>query len=375
MPDQSSLNADDPLLLPPSELGKLTSGECWWRDHQQWLAELGYMLRPRYRPGWEPSWKKNPGRMPIACEDWYPAIHAALLDAVRVSDNSLVMLKQVTKTRNPQEISITQFLSSDALRHDPGNHTVPILDVFPVPDDEDITILVMPLLRFCDDPRWRTVGEVIAFLSQIFEGMAFMHELNVAHRDCQHPNIMYDPRPIYPAMFHPRQRTLALNWKDPAKHSTRTDHPVKYYYIDFGLSRKYNPEDGPPREHPIRGGDKTVPEFQNWKGELLDPFPTDVYYLGNMIRMTILEQGYRGLEFLAPLAEDMIHTDPAKRPTIQDVVRRFDELVKSLGSWKLRSRLVPLDEDASDRFDRTVVHIFRTARYVLTRKPAIPLPR
>lgn len=66
---------------------------------------------------------------------------------------------------------------------------------------------------------------------------------------------------------------------------------MKYYFIDFGLSRRYEPMDGPPREHPIRGGDKSVPEFQPgvWKGELLDPFPTDIYYLGNMIRMDIMK--------------------------------------------------------------------------------------
>ena len=35
----------------------LLSHEIFWRDHQVWLAEQGYMLRPRYRPGWTPSWE------------------------------------------------------------------------------------------------------------------------------------------------------------------------------------------------------------------------------------------------------------------------------------------------------------------------------
>ncbi len=30
--------------------------EIFWRDHQEWLADRGYMLRPRFRPGWIPSW-------------------------------------------------------------------------------------------------------------------------------------------------------------------------------------------------------------------------------------------------------------------------------------------------------------------------------
>ena len=63
---------------------------------------------------------------------------------------------------------------------------------------------------------------------------------------------------------------------------------VRYYFIDFGLTRRYDPKDGPPREHPVVGGDKTVPEFKNWNGQLLDPFPTDIYYIGNMVRYTLL---------------------------------------------------------------------------------------
>lgn len=35
----------------------LLSTEIFWRDHQVWLADRGYMLRPRYMPGWVPSWK------------------------------------------------------------------------------------------------------------------------------------------------------------------------------------------------------------------------------------------------------------------------------------------------------------------------------
>lgn len=80
----------------------------------------------------------------------------------------------------------------------------------------------------------------------------------------------------------------SYDFKGKAKHFTRTTRPVKYYYIDFGMSIRYNPEDGPPREHPMVGGDKSVPEFKNWTGELLDPFPTDIYYIGNMVRNTVM---------------------------------------------------------------------------------------
>lgn len=35
----------------------LEDREIFWRDHQQWLQQHGYLLRPRYRVGWVPEWK------------------------------------------------------------------------------------------------------------------------------------------------------------------------------------------------------------------------------------------------------------------------------------------------------------------------------
>ncbi|OJT15428.1 hypothetical protein TRAPUB_8016 [Trametes pubescens] len=352
---------------------KLSEVECWWRDHQGWLAERGYLLRPRYRPDWKPSWLVKKQSSLMRHEDWYRPQQPFLLDAVRVADDSLVMLKQVKKSLYPEEVTLHQYLLSEPLLSDPRNHTVPLLEVLDVPDDEDAVLLVMPIFRECNNPAWTTVGEVVAFLAQVLEGTQFMHEHHFAHRDCQAPNILYDPRPLYPNMFHPRVTDKSRDWKGTAKHSTRTLNPVKYYFIDFGLSRRYDPKDGPPREHPILGGDKSVPEFRNWNGELLDPFPTDIYYLGNIIRINIMKY-YRGVEFLEPLVQDMVQDDPSKRPTIQDVIRRFDKLVKPLGSRKLRSRLIYRKETPSDAFIQRIAHAFRTARYILARKPAIPQP-
>ena len=34
----------------------LSESEYWWVKHQPWLEECGYMLRPRFRPDWVPSW-------------------------------------------------------------------------------------------------------------------------------------------------------------------------------------------------------------------------------------------------------------------------------------------------------------------------------
>jgi hypothetical protein len=94
---------------------------------------------------------------------------------------------------------------------------------------------------------------------------------------------MMDAPEMFPEGFHPLMQHANPESNGPSKPLTRTQCPPKYYFIDFGIARQYNPANGPPREWPIEGGDKTVPEFKNIKG-MYDPFPTDVYYLGNFIR-------------------------------------------------------------------------------------------
>lgn len=101
---------------------------------------------------------------------------------------------------------------------------------------------------------------------------------------------MMDATPMYPEGFHP-----ALTWKDRdnkklAKYYTRTERPPRYYLVDFGLSRRYKPENMPkPLEPIILGGDKSPPEHLTEEMADCDPFPTDIYYLGNMLRREFIE--------------------------------------------------------------------------------------
>jgi hypothetical protein len=44
--------------------------EVRWRDRQVFLQSRGYILRPRYRPGWIPSWTVDPSLTPRMCEDY-----------------------------------------------------------------------------------------------------------------------------------------------------------------------------------------------------------------------------------------------------------------------------------------------------------------
>ncbi|KAJ3480767.1 hypothetical protein NLI96_g8118 [Meripilus lineatus] len=154
---------------------------------------------------------------------------------------------------------------------------------------------------------------------------------------------MMDPKPTFPEMFHPGFLSRSRDYKSSAKFHTRTARPTKYLFIDFGLSVKFEPGQDH-KAHPLRGGDKTAPEFiRIERKDEYDPFPTDVYYLGNLIREDILRKT-KGLEFIIPLVADMVQDEPTKRPTMDQVVSRYDKMMRSLSYFRLRSRLVERNE-------------------------------
>ncbi|KAI0358593.1 hypothetical protein OH77DRAFT_1449137 [Trametes cingulata] len=361
------------LSLPaPLEEGGLDFQERFWRDHQKWLEERGYLLRPRYRPDWVPSWKGTK-RDPEDCEDGLTSWYTQIMDAKRLSDGAIVILKRVVKTKHPYEAEISQLFSAEALRADPRNHCVPIYEVLESPSDGDVTILVMPFLRPYNAPRFDTIGEAIELFRQLFEGVQFMHEHRVAHRDIMNANVMMDPTGLVSEPYHPLLPHLSYDGRRKVSTSTRTRHPVKYYLIDFGISRRYPADCASPREPPIWGGVKTVPEFQH-SNEPRDPFPTDIYYLGNLVRQNFVEKS-AAFAFMNSLVGDMVQDDPAKRPTINEVVERFNKIRASLSTWTLRSRIVHRKDSNIVGFLRTIRHVYRTMDYIVTRTPAIPTPR
>ncbi|KAK0501734.1 hypothetical protein EDD18DRAFT_1054750, partial [Armillaria luteobubalina] len=81
----------------------------------------------------------------------------------------------------------------------------------------------------------------------------------------------------------------------------------RYYLIDFGQVRRYDPADGV-----LRGADKMAPEHCNLEAPTeRDLFLTDIFYLENMPREHFSDVR---LDFLRLLVEDMIKESPSERP-------------------------------------------------------------
>ncbi|KAI9461048.1 kinase-like domain-containing protein, partial [Russula earlei] len=266
---------------------------------------------------------------------------------------------------------INKLFSTSPLFSNPRNHCVQLLDIIELPNDPPI--IVHPLIRPFYNPPLQTYGVFVTFFAQICDGVQFMHENNVAHRDCTSENIMLDPSNMFPNPFHPAAIERGKDFRRKAKWYSRTRRPTRYLLIDFGLSRRYDPANGPPLEKKLRGGDKSAPEHQDMSTPC-NPFPTDVYYLGNVVRENYIQK-CKGFEFMKPLVADMVQDDPTKRPTMEEVVTRFSEIKGKLSTWKLRSRIARKNELWPVTIWRSIGHWYCTIGYVLGRKAAIPEPK
>jgi len=88
---------------PGRQPGDLDELEIWWAERQEALEAVGYMLRPRYRPGWIPSWRgtKQPY---FTVEDGLPLSMRLGIDATRISDGRPVVLKRLLLAEGPYEL-------------------------------------------------------------------------------------------------------------------------------------------------------------------------------------------------------------------------------------------------------------------------------
>ena len=92
------------------------------------------------------------------------------MDAVRASDGRVVALKQVSKSRYPDEEELNRFLTmSEPQASDRHNHSIPVYEILRSPLDENVLVLAMPYLIRIDRVKFATVGEAVECLRQLFE--------------------------------------------------------------------------------------------------------------------------------------------------------------------------------------------------------------
>ncbi|KAG6810946.1 hypothetical protein H0H92_009687 [Tricholoma furcatifolium] len=330
--------ANPSFVEPRVFLGYLTKPEFVWASLQPYLLSRGYQLRPRYRAESIPSWKDHfePIKSLRIFEDSILSRYEKIFDAVRTSDGCKVIL-QVT-------LVIT-------------NRSVPLLDVIPLPDTQSELLLVMPQLLHFEFLPFRRFGEFVEAVEQFLQSAFASNDLNYC-RDACFMNLMMDPSKVIPRGSHfviPHTHdgvTMHFEWKD--RWSVR---PVKYYFIDFELS-KYYPDDPIETFPGLCGQDRTVPELLVDKP--YNPFKLDIFQLGNVfmevidVRVTSVVvhtviilpfKKYDGLESLLPLARAMTNSNPEDRPSPSCAL----EMLGSFNTEDLESRVWQKSCSLADR--------------------------
>lgn len=330
----SELPAEEAAALRKdyAALFDLYPNEIRWAGYYEYLLGQGYQLRPRFRPGWVPSWKDK-NLDPHECEDSWSRLSRLTLDAVRISDGQQVMIKKLLPSTDDsgddgeKEFKIVKYLSSSSMREDSRNHSMAYLDHFPIPDVPGGSFLISPLYVPWDTVPLQTVGEAVDLMQQLLEGLAFLHHHHIAHRDCTPPNIMMDWRPMVDEPFHPIHNDLSFDGEYHIEIRPRSQVPVLYYFIDFGLSTWFETKADEPLVTGRYGREQSVPELNSSKP--YDPFKVDVFILGAFIQRDLISR-YPGLGFLGPLVSGMTKYKPAARPAASQAVQTFGRLVANL---------------------------------------------
>jgi len=337
---------DDATLPTRQYNGRLSEIERRWSDQYDFLRTHGLELRSRYSPDWNPTWPKT-GNTTYEREhydDGPPASSSGFtLDA---KDRGQPVLLKMRTLSHRSELDVLEYLNDHGRRQLAGNHCVQVLRRVGDPVNDIYTFLVMPLLRNWDDPRFATVGEVVGFLKQVFDGLRFMHSQHIVYGGTE---IMMEANEgLYPEMFHPNALKRTVDLKRRAPHTTRTRAPPKYYYTDFSYSSQ---------------GETDLLKYQD-----------DIARLGDMIDRQLLDR-YDGLEFLQPLIKTMTkQVVSEERLTSDQVVGHFRLTYEGLSDSKLRSRLIGKDEFAIACLYRNIRHGFRTRKDKKMGFNSIPAP-
>ncbi|KAL1946975.1 hypothetical protein VTO73DRAFT_15079 [Trametes versicolor] len=317
---------------------RLTDEEIYWRDHQEFLEAHGYMLRARYQPGWTPSWRGKPEETILDSEDAFSLpLRTKVMDATRISDGTLVYIKRTPV--GSEELQILSYLNSEELRQDPRNHCIALLDVLRDTADPNIAFMVMPFMKYIDSPPMERVEDVLDCFDQILEGLGFIHDHGVAHRDCAYKNIMMEASALFPRGFHPVIQSLLPDISGEAHPLSRAGVPINYYFIDFGISSRFAPDATSRLVVGSSGLDQEPPELSDTVP--YDPFKLDVLIIGNLIRRRFCDR-YSNLQMLEPLMKQMVHPDPTRRPTAAKAYQQFTAIRRGVSPiyqyWSLQPR-------------------------------------
>jgi len=317
---------------------ELDPAEQEWAQLQPFLKSRGYLLRRRYQPNWKPAEKKN-----STDETTRPNPYDNVLDAIRASDRSPVILKRIKSQATELVVHLRMLDFPNSSRH-----VVPIYDSIILPGTDEYLIIVLPLLRRIEIPTFENLYEALDCALQLVEGLAHLHENRGIHRDLDDRNILMQADSLYPKGWHPIE-DIEYHPGDPtsskavlqrAPYITRSLAPPKYLFADFGISLALRP--GEPHHRLGNRGSRFPPEMES--NAVVDTYAVDIWALGDVLKglMSRHQPEYQEIEtVLEPFVNHLMNEDPKRRPTAQQSLKDLRRIIESVGDAQLRGSLKP----------------------------------
>ncbi|CAL1711516.1 unnamed protein product [Somion occarium] len=243
---------------------------------------------------------------------WFQYINPVLRIA-RTTEGHDVAIRVIAVNKDGHEqLKILNKVAAGPLSLLSNNHSLPMLRVF---EYEDITFGIFPRTAGCmyqafDSWPKNSVGDVLDMILQALEGLAFIHDLGIAHRDADKSNFL--------VQWHPESlRTMMVAISRP-----------RVYLIDFEVAVEFPSElpvearvsVGPPSGGTINiadGWGRPVPPEVD-SGMPYSPFKLDVWQLGYSF-ITFRSTVPAIDEVLAELVLD----DPVARPSASEALTKL----------------------------------------------------
>ncbi|EIW51783.1 uncharacterized protein TRAVEDRAFT_136543 [Trametes versicolor FP-101664 SS1] len=272
------------------------------------------------------------------CSDTDYTLQNAMLRAARTVDGRDVVIRVIrVGSEGQNQLDVLQCMARGPYSQATPNHAIPLFELFEL---EDITFGIFPRVGFSmadayDSWAENSVGDVIDMVLQCLEALAFLHSMNMAHRDAFKDNFL--------VQWHPE--SLATD--------QLTISRPRVFLHDFETAVRFS-VDVPPHERictglplcpsfalPERYFRPVPPEVSS--GNPYDPFKLDVWQFGISLidfRTTIREID----DILVSLTE----VDPAIRVSAYDALKSLAKVVSSIPPDRLNIAPVVIEVPLRD---------------------------
>ncbi|KDR67953.1 hypothetical protein GALMADRAFT_146693 [Galerina marginata CBS 339.88] len=255
------------------------------------------------------------------------------MHAARARDNRDVVIVLLSDgVTGVNAVEALQLVASGVALAIDRNHALPVLQFL---RHDKFTFGVFPLVgSYSTLPWFNYMEEALEFMCQILEGVAFLHDHRVAHRDLFTSNFLTSRRNgrVDPEVVH--EANQLVRWR--------------YYIIDFEWAVHFSP-DSDPAECTVIGPPSpwslyarpSPPEMRS--NLAYCPFKADVWQLGSTFLRCF--RHLEGIPEIVNLLQLMRADHPGTRPTARNAVERLNSLRGELPSSILRQPIEENDEE------------------------------